>query len=397
MHIKIDPVGGIAGDMFVAAMIDLFPHLETGMLENLRCVSALSDVAVKLISSDDAVLVGKRFKVTGPILDHQHTRYTELLDNIRSSSMTNEVKDRAVDIIRRLALAEARVHGVELDSVSLHEAGSPDSLADIVCSAYLISAAQIQSWSCGALPTGNGFVKTAHGDLPVPAPAVLELLQGFPLHNDGREGERVTPTGAAILCALEPRFDTRQRAMALSGVGHGFGTATLCGISNVLRLTVYEDFSASTPYERVGLITFEVDDQSPEDLSVGLERLRADNGVLDVIQIPAIGKKGRLAAHIQVLTKLELADEVAQKCATETATLGVRIQNMDRVVLEREMLVHDQADTALPVKLAKRPDGTRTAKVEADHLAKAGGFSQRKVLKQAVEMQIEQDSNKFNN
>lgn len=395
MHIHIDPVGGIAGDMFVAAMLDLNPQLEAGMIENLRCVQALNDVVVKMAPYDDGVLVGKRLEVTATRPGHNHTCYTELVDSITSSTMMPSVKDRAGEILEWLAQAEAKVHGVELNRVSLHEAGSLDSLADIVCSAFLISAAKVSSWSCGALPCGNGTVATAHGQLPLPAPAVVNLLEGCPVYNDGREGERVTPTGAAILRSLGPKFDRHRQAMKLSGVGHGFGYARFHGISNVLRLTAFDEILEFGYDEKVGVISFEVDDQTPEDLSSGLENLRDHHGVLDVVQIPAIGKKGRLTVHIQVLTQSECVNEIATQCALETATLGVRTQIVDRLVLDRTMRTHRHlGGESLLVKVATRPDGKQTAKVEADQLATAGDFSDRKMLKQTAELDVERKSQK---
>ena len=389
VHIHIDPVGGIAGDMFIAAMLDLYPHLETAMRDNLRLVKELDEIEIQSLPFDDNVLVGRQFKVSGPGLSHQHSHYTTLAGILTASTMADEVKLKAGDILKRLALAEAVIHGVDLKDVVLHEVGSPDSLADIVCSAFLINAIDAATWSCSALPAGNGTVRTAHGDLPVPAPAVVSLLQGYPIHNDGRQGERVTPTGAAILQSLNPSFDTSRPAMTLAGAGHGFGNTTFTGLSNVLRLTAYQDIDEREKYEKIGVITFEVDDQTPEDLSIGLDRLRAANGVLDVVQIPATGKKGRLTVHVQVLTRFECVDEVAAMCATETATLGVRIATVERLVLERTSEVLKRGGTDILVKVARRPGGEQTAKVEADDLAQVGNFSQRKKVKQVIELEVE--------
>ncbi len=390
-HIHIDPVGGIAGDMFVAAMLDLFPESLEDMLENLRCVPALKDIDARVESHSDSILVGRRFNISGPELDHHHAHYRELLSDITGSSMKDEVKNTASQILKNLARAEATVHGIEIDQVTLHEAGSPDSLTDIVCAAFLICTAGVSSWSCASLPAGNGTVKTAHGVLPLPAPAVAELLKGCPVHNDGREGERVTPTGAAILRTINPRFDSRRSSMTLSGTGQGFGSAAFQGISNVLRLTAYQETLDAVRYERVAVLNFEVDDQPLEDLSIGLERLRASPGVLDVIQIPAMGKKSRMTVQVQVLAEPEQIDEVASRCALETATLGVRVQTTDRLALRRDSLIHNETDTAVPLKVAVRPDGGHTAKVDSDHLVNTGGYSQRKSVKQAAELSVEKN------
>ena len=388
-HIHIDPVGGIAGDMFVSAMLDLYPEHKEGMLENLRCISALDNIVVEITPHDDSVLSGKRFSVSGPDLGHHHAHYSSLLNEITDSSMTRQTKDIASRILLYLAEAEATVHGVELDQVMLHEVGSPDSLTDIVCAAYLINVVEVSTWSCTSLPAGNGRVKSAHGELPLPAPAVVELLKGYPVHNDGRDGERVTPTGAAILRSLSPQFNTKRSPMKLIGSGHGFGSATFQGISNVLRLTAFEAQIKSTQYEKIAVLEFEVDDQSPEDLSIGLDRVRNFKGVADVIQVPAMGKKNRLTVHVQVLASPEQVEEVAAKCLLETSTLGVRVNCIDRMTLWRAEVVHESGDDVVPLKVVERPDGQHTAKVEAEHLSTIDEYRQRKHLKQTVEQQVE--------
>ncbi|MYI88980.1 MAG: nickel pincer cofactor biosynthesis protein LarC [Gammaproteobacteria bacterium] len=391
IHIHIDPVGGIAGDMFVSAMLDLYPEHKEGMLENLHCISALHEIEVEITPHEDSVLTGKRFSVSGPELAHHHAHYPSLLNEITDSSMTQQTKDTASRILLYLAEAEAAVHGVELDQVILHEVGSPDSLTDIVCAAYLINAVDVSTWSCASLPVGNGRVNSAHGELPLPAPAVVELLKGYPVHNDGRDGERVTPTGAAILRSLSPQFSTKQSPMNLIGSGHGFGSATFQGMSNVLRLTAFEAENKSTQYEKIAVLEFEVDDQSPEDLSIGLDQVRDFKGVVDVIQFPAIGKKNRLTVHVQVLASPEQAEGVAAKCLLETSTLGVRVSCIDRMTLRRAEVVHESEDALVSLKVAERPDGQRTAKVEAEHLSTIEGYRKRKRLKQAVEQQVESD------
>ena len=391
IHIHIDPVGGIAGDMFVSAMLDLYPEHKEGMLENLHCISALHEIEVEITPHDDSVLTGKRFSVSGPELAHHHAHYPSLLNEITDSSMTQQTKDTASRILLYLAEAEAAVHGVELDQVILHEVGSPDSLTDIVCAAYLINAVDVSTWSCASLPAGNGRVNSAHGELPLPAPAVVELLKGYPVHNDGRDGERVTPTGAAILRSLSPQFSTKRSSMKLIGSGHGFGSATFQGMSNVLRLTAFEAENKSTQYEKIAVLEFEVDDQSPEDLSIGLDQVRDFKGVVDVIQFPAIGKKNRLTVHVQVLASPEQAEGVAAKCLLETSTLGVRVSCIDRMTLRRAEVVHESEDALVSLKVAERPDGQRTAKVEAEHLSTIEGYRKRKRLKQAVEQQVESD------
>jgi uncharacterized protein (DUF111 family) len=229
---------------------------------------------------------------------------------------------------------------------------------------------------------GAGRVKSAHGMLALPAPAVTELLTGFVMHDDGREGERVTPTGAAILSHLEPRQGGPHPPARLMRNGTGFGTREFPGISNVLRVLEFEAVGLAVPGDEVAVVRFEIDDQTPEDLAVGLDRLRAMAGVLDVLQTPAYGKKGRLVAQIQVLARPDVLDDVLAGCFTESTTLGLRWELVRRATLERSAHRHD----TVGVKLARRPAGVVTAKAEADDLAGIeGGHDARMRRRRAVE------------
>jgi uncharacterized protein (TIGR00299 family) protein len=289
------------------------------------------------------------------------------------------VRDRAIAIFTGLAEAEAAVHGVAVDEVHFHELADWDSVADIVGAASLIEALGASSWSTGPLPLGRGRVVTRHGPLPVPAPATAHLLRGLAVHDDGIAGERVTPTGAAILRHLQPTAGLPAGPWRLLSTGHGFGTRVLSGISNVLRVVTYERVESGRSDERVAVIAFEIDDQSAEELAVGLEALRAAPGVLDVVQLPAFGKKGRLATQIQLLARPERLDAVIDRCFAETTTIGLRWRIETRAVLAREVVSVAAPDREVAVKVVTRPDGGRTAKAEVDqvagdgHAARAGG------------------------
>ncbi len=389
MHIHINPVGGIAGDMFVAAALDLAPELETPMLAMLHRLNLSDDVSIDVKTYRDSVMVGKKFKVNESCLNHNHTGYREIQNHINNAELPENARSLAHRILDFIAEAEASVHGTDVDNVVLHEVGSVDSLIDIVCSAFLIDALGEVAWSCDPLPSGSGFVSTAHGDLPLPVPVVARLLTGYPLFDDGRKGERVTPTGAAILRAINPEFNDCRATMILSGTGIGFGSASFEGISNVVRLLSYNSDGGELQDERVCLLEFEVDDQSPEDLAIGLDRIRAYEGVLDVLQIPAFGKKGRMTAHIQVLGRAGYIEKIASSCLSETATLGVRYQQVDRKVTARRLLHHEQGERQVPIKVAGRPDGSETAKIEAEFLSEVGNYGTRKRVRQQVEIEVE--------
>ncbi len=387
-HIHLNPVGGIAGDMFAAAVIDLVPHLEDAVVKAMQQVKILKTVQVCAPACPGAQLKGRKFIVAQPADDHCHAGYTELRDALASSALPAKVQAKAQCILRLLAAAEAAVHGGELETVVLHEAGSLDSLADIVAAAVIIAELGKLRWSSDCLPRGRGLVATAHGQLPLPAPAAAELLSGYPTFDDGRIGERVTPTGAAILRVLDPSFEVQAAPMELLRTGTGFGDHAFDGIPNMLRVTAYRHVHQSSR-EKIAVISFEVDDQTPEDLSIGLDRLRHTAGVLDVMQIAAVGKKGRMAIQLQVLAESEAAEKVLKLCLCETSTLGVRCHMVDRYAVDRTELTYDSAGGAVPVKLAYRPDGAKTAKAESSALANAGDYAQRKILKQRTEQDAE--------
>ena len=315
--------------------------------------------------------------------DHPHRRFADVRAWLGASRLPRPVAERAAAIFTLLAEAEAEVHGIAVADVTFHEVGAWDSIADVVCAAWLIDSLKPVSWSSAPLPLGGGRVATAHGALPVPAPATALLLTGMPVHHDGVGGERVTPTGAAILRHLDPAFEAAGLAGRIARTGHGFGSRRLEGMSNVLRALVLDvdggagGVRSSWEEESVGVCSFEVDDQTAEDLAVGLERLRAGDGVLDVVQTPVFGKKGRMAASVRVLARPAARERVIERCFAETATLGVRWQTVRRAALAREEGAAEVAGERIRLKRAERPGGGATVKAEMDDVARAGGGGSR--------------------
>ncbi|AYG76768.1 LarC family nickel insertion protein [Rhizobium sp. CCGE532] len=395
MHIHLDVLGGIAGDMFVAAMLDAWPELAGTVQENLRLAGLVEDVQANLLAHDDGVLTGSRFDVRKADAEqdvarsdphrhshghshahdhdhhdehdhdedhghHHHTHWRDLRTMLDSSRLPDGVKRVAIAIFHELAVAEAAVHGRHVDDVAFHEVGNWDSIADIVAAATMIDAVGAESWSVGSLPVGRGWVETDHGRLPVPAPATTLLLRGFAFHDDGRHGERITPTGAAILRYLAPSSGIGASPRMLDRTGIGFGTRRLHRMSNVLRILAFT--SESMAQEQVGVIQFEIDDQTGEELAVALDHIRAAEGVIDVIQTPTFGKKGRMMASVQVLTRPDRIDPIGSLCLRQTTTLGLRSRIETRRVLPRRAVT---TNDGVRVKLVDRPGGM-TAKAEMD-------------------------------
>lgn len=375
MHYHLDPVGGIAGDMFAAAMLDYHRDWKTPLAQAVRDSGLALDLEVQPLAHNDGILAGHSFRVREPSRPdpHRHHRWRDVRNRLAGCELDTPVKERAIAIFRLLAEAEAEVHGSAVDEVTFHEVGAWDSIADIVSAAWLIEQSGASSWSCSPLPLGRGRITSAHGWLPVPAPATVVLLKGFPVFDDGVEGERITPTGAAIMKHLEPSFSARMMPSVLLGCGYGFGTRKFREFSNVLMVSIFDPRQTGVALGSVVVCQFEVDDQTPEDLAVGLDRLRELAGVYDVTQSPVFGKKGRISVHIQVLGQVSQLDRIIEHCLTETTTLGVRWHRVSRTTLARDERSHQLAGDEVRVKRTTRPGGTITRKVEMADLARAAG------------------------
>lgn len=391
-HLHLDPVGGIAGDMFVACVLDAFPEHERAVI---AAAEQLSGVRCRSLAHHD-VFAGLRFEVRPTPTTHEHhhahdhVAWRDIRARLAASDLPEAAKTHAIGIFELLAKAESKVHGVEPEAVSFHEVGAADSIADIVAAAWLIAALEPARWSVAPLPIGSGRVRTAHGPMPVPAPAAALLLEGFAFINDGIEGERVTPTGAAVLRYLNcaPSLPTAAWRLVRSGVG--FGSRKLPGIANSLRVLVFDSAAdaAAPGHRELTVIAFEVDDQSAEDLAAGLDRLRQLPGVHDVLQMAAYGKKGRMATHVQILAQPEATGAVVEGCFRETTTIGLRTQPARGVVLPRRQADVAVDDRNLRVKLVERPGGI-SGKAECDDTLALEGHAARARLRRRAEQLAE--------
>lgn len=393
MHIHLDPVGGLAGDMFVAAMLDAFPPLEKVVQGAVRAAGLPGRFLCDLIPHQDHALTGKRFLVRenesldhAPDHHHAHRPFAEIRAAIGTAPIDPGVRDHTLAIFTSLAEAEAQVHGATPDTVSFHELGEWDSIADIVAAAAIIHALSPSTWSLSPLPLGSGFVKSAHGLLPVPAPATTLLLRGMPVREDGIGGERVTPTGAAIARYLLSLPGAPPRERTMLGTGLGFGTRVLPGISNCVRALVFDEPApSSAPHgDSVVSLEFEIDDQTPEDLAIGLDHVRAHPDVLDVLQSAALGKKGRVVISVRVLCRSAAEEAVSALCFEETTTLGLRVLDIQRRTLARSTSSAEAFGREVRLKHAQR-GGALTTKVEADDLKAVRGHAERERLRRAAE------------
>lgn len=329
-----DCFSGISGDMTLGALLDAgcpFEHLRDELAK--LPVGGYTLRAEKVSSKG---LQGTLLHVDlDPAEPQPHRHLSDVLTIIDGSTLTQPIKDRAGAIFRRLAEAEAQVHGTTVEQVHFHEVGAVDAIVDVVGSVIGLAALEVDRVFASAVPTGSGTVMTAHGLLPVPAPATLALLQSVsaPLRPLDAKTELVTPTGAAILATLA---EFRLPPMRLKAIGHGFGQKELPW-ANCLRLWIGEpddQSSVSTSaadehHDEVAVIEANVDDATPEILGSAMARLFAA-GALDVYFTPIQMKKNRPAVLLGVIAAPDQAAALAATILRETPTLGVRVTTARR-------------------------------------------------------------------
>jgi uncharacterized protein (TIGR00299 family) protein len=329
----VDCFSGISGDMFLGALVD------AGLpVEELRAALAALPVEGYQITAEPVTrqgLHGHAVRVTlDPLAPRPERHLSEVAAIIDASALAPALRARAIAAFRRLAEAEAQVHGIAVDAVHFHEVGAVDAIVDVVGAVWGIDRLGLERLYASSVPTGSGTVRTAHGLLPVPAPATLALLAsaGTPLRPSPATTELVTPTGAALLTTLA---EFTQPPLRIRRVGTGFGQKTLPW-PNVVRLWVgdldarsAEDGSADLETDTIVVIEANLDDESPEIAGAALDSLLAA-GALDVFFTPIQMKKNRPAVKLTVLAPVERAAALSARVLRETSTLGVRTYPAER-------------------------------------------------------------------
>jgi uncharacterized protein (TIGR00299 family) protein len=271
---------------------------------------------------------------------HEHSRgLKEIREIIRKAAISENAKKTAIEIFEALGTAEAKIHHMEIEKVHFHEVGAVDALVDIVCAAVGAEALNVDEIICSPLNVGGGSVKCAHGTLPVPAPATVELLKGASVYSSGIQAELVTPTGAAIVKILAKRFSTFPE-MKIEKSGYGAGTRDFPGHANVLRLTIGEaqtQLSAKTLQETISVLEANLDDMNPQVFGYVMDRL-LEEGALDVFGLPVQMKKNRPGMLLTVLCRREDSTKLTDLIFRETTTLGVREREENRRVLARKWI-----------------------------------------------------------
>ncbi|MBE0431141.1 MAG: nickel pincer cofactor biosynthesis protein LarC [Dehalococcoidia bacterium] len=348
-----DCFSGCSGDMVLGALIDA--GLSVEVLE--RALSSLGVPGYKLSAEkvNRSTIVATKFTVTMNEAGVQPSRsLKDIVGLIRGSELSQKVQDTAIAIFQRLGEAESVVHGVPLQEVGFHEIGAVDSIIDIVGVAFGLDALGIEHYYSSALPLGSGSVSTAHGILPVPAPATLRLIamSNAPIVDcsvqSQPQGELVTPTGAAIVTTLA---GFSRPGMTLEQVGYGAGTRDYGAWPNVMRIWLGEE-TETVHADDLLLLETNIDDMSPEICGYLMERLFAKQAV-DVWFTPIQMKKNRPAVMLSVLAPRHAESDVTQTMMRETSTLGIRVSPVSRHVAEREAVEFESTMGQARVKIKR--------------------------------------------
>ncbi len=386
----LDAFSGISGDMTVGACLDLGLPLER--VREAIVTLGLEDVTVATERVQRSGIAATKFhvRVRGERPDdpahhahpHAHRPYADIRDLIARSALAAPVKTTALAIFHRLAEAEGRVHGVPADTVEFHEVGALDAIVDVVGAALGLAHLGVEAVHVSPLPLGQGQVRTAHGSLPVPVPAVVELLRGWPVRVGDGTAEMVTPTGAAIVAAVARPGAVPE--LRVDAVGYGAGDRTLPDRPNLLRILVGEPV-VGVGADEVVVLEATIDDLNPQLYEHVLDRLLAA-GARDAFLVPAIMKRSRPATVLRVLAAPPDRDRLAAIVFAETSTIGLRHATWQRIVLEREERTVETRYGAVRVKVARAPDGTVNVAPEFEdcrRLAVEGGVP-LKVVHQAA-------------
>lgn len=345
-----DCFSGVSGDMTLGALVDAGAELAAIEAELRKLpVKGWSLSAEKV---KRGALAATFVKVTTQET-HHHRGLTKILDTIAAAGLAPRAAERASAIFRRLGEAEARIHNTTVEQVHFHEVGALDAIVDIVGAAVGFELLGIEEFACSAVNVGGGRAQTAHGTLPVPAPASIEMLRGKPVYSSGVEKELTTPTGAAIVSTLATRFGALP-AMTASAMGYGAGSWELKEQANVLRLLIGESATQpARPGEQVvTVLETNLDDMNPQIYGYLAEQAFAA-GALDVYATPVQMKKGRPGVLLTLLCEPAAAERLVDLLFRETTTLGVRSYEARRRVLVRETVTVETSLGSVRMKLAR--------------------------------------------
>ena len=375
----LDCVGGLAGDMLLAALLDAGADLET--LRSVPSALGIEGARIDVERVERQGIGALHVRIDAPDED-EHRDYAQIRELVATADLSEHARARSLEAFRRLAEVEGGIHGVPPEDVHFHELGSLDALVDVCGAFVLLDELGIERVVSSPLPFARGFVTAAHGVLPLPAPATLGLLEGAALVGVETEAELVTPTGAAIAATVVEEWG-QLPPLTLDRVGYGAGTRDLPDRPNVLRVVLG---TAARRTTQVVVLETNLDDLSPELVPDAIDRCFA-SGALDVWTVPAHMKKGRPGFVLAALARPDAEGEIARVLLEETSALGVRVSRLERYELDREERVVELEGGTVRVKVGIL-DG-RVVNVAPEHddcavVAKATGRSVKSVWAEAL-------------
>jgi uncharacterized protein (TIGR00299 family) protein len=380
-YVFFDGSSGLSGDMILGALLDL--GVDSGLFkERMSSLRLPAEISVRRVRRCGlgALKVDVRVRRDRDVV----RTFGDVERVILRSRFSGAVKDRAAAIFRRLFEAESRVHGRKFREAHLHEAGADDALIDVVGCSFLAEELGVGEFYASPLNVGSGWVKTSHGVLPVPPPAVAELLKGVPVYSAWVDSELVTPTGAAIVTTLAAKF-TKLPELVYDRIGRGAGSRDFPGLPNVLR-AFYGKSCNFSPERRVHVIEATIDDASPQLLAHFLEKA-FEEGALDATLSPVVMKKNRLGTKLTLLAAGDRIDDLIEAVFRETTSIGVRYFPVERRVLEREFETVKVAGEKVGIKVGRLGGARVNAQPEYEDCLKASRKTGRP-LKEIVQLAV---------
>jgi len=368
----LDCFSGISGNMLLGAFIDA--GLPEGRLrEELAKLSVSGyEITVQSVEKCGIHATYVDVKLTSR---QRHRHLPDIFRILDESALDDEVRDKSKAVFRRLAEAEAKVHGTSVEKIHFHEVGAVDAIVDVVGTVFALHYFEIKKIIVSRLQTGTGFTKCSHGWMPVPAPATAELLRGIPYYQGEISKELVTPTGAAIIATLANSFGEIPAGFTGKSTGYGAGTWDL-EIPNVLRMQIGEISmeGGAQEDEAIWVLEANIDDQNPQVYEYVMDKL-FDTGALDVWLTPIIMKKSRPAVTLSVLVKALHLARITEVVFSETSTIGVRSYPVNRTVADREIVFVDTQWGQLRMKVSRiagrvcsvSPEYEDCRKIAAEH------------------------------
>jgi uncharacterized protein (TIGR00299 family) protein len=356
-----DPFAGISGDMVLGALVDL--GLGAEWLHDLVTdLPVRADVKVRSVRRGALAATAVNVVASGPEPERHLVDVLEIIDAAR---VDNGVKDTARAAFQRLAEAEAAVHGIEVDKVHFHEVGASDAIIDILGAAHGIAQLDVQRCLTRPIAIGRGWTSSAHGALPLPAPATLKLLEGLPVLETDIDAELTTPTGAAILATLTGGERLTSDFQPLRSA-YGAGSRDPDSHPNCLRVVLAEIASPGDLW----MLQADIDDMSPEYLPPLVQAL-FDAGAVDVTTLPVQMKKGRTGIRVEALVRLDLREAVGNALLEGSTTLGLRFWPVQRQTLPRSEKRIEWRGLSIRLKTARTPAGHVRCKLEYDDVIEA--------------------------